>query len=208
MINVNEIFSSFQGEGNTVGKYSLFIRFPKCNLGCDFCDTQFKFKDKEPQEYSLEEIEQKIISEKHYNIVFTGGEPLLYINEIRQFFPLIEKYNLSVEVETNGILSIPEDFYKFHFSISPKVYAKNFYKENHFCNIPPDSIFKFPVDKKNIDDTLFFIEHHQLDNKRVYLMPICKNYIQYIEVANFVLKICLEKQFNFSTRLHIIHYFE
>lgn len=34
-------FISFQGEGKTQGKHSLFLRFPNCNLNCSICDSKF-----------------------------------------------------------------------------------------------------------------------------------------------------------------------
>ena len=51
-----EIFHSVQGEGYHSGESSIFVRFGKCNLQCEWCDTEFnKF-----QILSLEEIIENI----------------------------------------------------------------------------------------------------------------------------------------------------
>ena len=36
-----EIFHSIQGEGAKCGIPHVFIRFGKCNLQCEWCDTDF-----------------------------------------------------------------------------------------------------------------------------------------------------------------------
>jgi len=39
--NIVEIFHSVQGEGYRSGIPHVFIRFGKCNLRCEWCDTNF-----------------------------------------------------------------------------------------------------------------------------------------------------------------------
>jgi pyruvate-formate lyase-activating enzyme len=39
--NIVEIFHSVQGEGHRNGIPHVFIRFGKCNLRCEWCDTNF-----------------------------------------------------------------------------------------------------------------------------------------------------------------------
>ena len=43
--SIREIFSSIQGEGTHIGEKHVFVRFCKCNLKCDFCDTDFEIKN-------------------------------------------------------------------------------------------------------------------------------------------------------------------
>ena len=76
MLEVNEIFATFQGEACFTGYPSIFIRLAGCNLSCNFCDTEFdKF-----QELSLDDILLKINELNIDNfanlIVITGGEPM------------------------------------------------------------------------------------------------------------------------------------
>ena len=39
---IREIFTSIQGEGPCIGQKHIFVRFCKCNLTCDYCDTDFQ----------------------------------------------------------------------------------------------------------------------------------------------------------------------
>jgi len=106
---INEIFSSIQGEGPIVGYKQLFIRFCNCNLNCAYCDTEFKTGI----EYTPEEL-YKIINnnydlKSHHSISLTGGEPLLNIDFLKEFLPLVKPYT-KIYLETNATLS--EDLVK------------------------------------------------------------------------------------------------
>lgn len=99
---VIEIFSSIQGEGPYVGAKQLFIRFSGCNLKCNYCDTefinaQFEVSSKE----LLQKVEEFDLKQIH-SISLTGGEPLLSVDFLKEFLPLLNK---PVYLETNATLS-------------------------------------------------------------------------------------------------------
>ncbi|MBQ8211467.1 MAG: 7-carboxy-7-deazaguanine synthase QueE [Treponema sp.] len=100
---INEIFSSIQGEGPVVGYKQLFIRFCGCNLNCNYCDTEFL----EGKEYSPQELFDKITAEydlkTFHSISLTGGEPLLSVDFLKEFLPLI-KGQTKIYLETNATL--------------------------------------------------------------------------------------------------------
>ncbi len=106
LLDVKNIFATFQGEGIYTGWPAVFVRLGGCNLACDFCDTDFE----DYKEISLPDILEKIneLSGKksgnftHKLIVITGGEPLRQPIE-----KLCEKLIISgykVQIETNGTL--------------------------------------------------------------------------------------------------------
>ena len=119
MANLIEIFSSIQGEGKYVGCRQIFIRLADCNLNCAYCDTNFNRADFCNVETSagsmtFQKIKNPIdaaqVAEiiKNFNsqvpthsVSFTGGEPLLHWNFIRE---IAEKINLKIFLETNGTL--------------------------------------------------------------------------------------------------------
>lgn len=100
---VKEIFTSIQGEGILVGYKQLFIRFTKCNLSCEYCDTDFSETDTTksytPQELYLETLKHNV--ENIHSISLTGGEPLLDVDFLKEFLPLTDK---NIYLETNGTL--------------------------------------------------------------------------------------------------------
>ena len=101
---INEIFTSVQGEGLYIGLKQLFIRFARCNLSCQYCDTDFRNSEKN-KEYTVQSLMQEISQynpDTCHSIALTGGEPLLETNFLKDFLPQIAERK--IYLETNGIL--------------------------------------------------------------------------------------------------------
>ena len=108
---INEIFYSIQGEGYWTGRPAVFVRFSGCNLWngveedrasaiCTFCDTDFV----DFEEYSLNQLVNEITLQWPGGgtpmVIFTGGEPLLQLDD-----PLVDTLRDQgwyTAVETNG----------------------------------------------------------------------------------------------------------
>lgn len=103
-IIINEIFTSIQGEGPYVGLKQMFIRFARCNLNCQYCDTDFRNKEKS-KEYTIDSLIDKMNElgvESCHSISLTGGEPLLETEFLKEFLPAVG--HKKIYLETNGIL--------------------------------------------------------------------------------------------------------
>jgi organic radical activating enzyme len=99
---VAEIFGSIQGEGIYLGARQLFVRFFGCNLNCKFCDTKlYTFKEYEP-EGLLQELKQH--AGNYHSISFTGGEPLLQKDFLKETLKLTKVSGFRNYLETNGTL--------------------------------------------------------------------------------------------------------
>ena len=150
-LNLVESFLSIQGEGASIGRLAIFLRFAGCNLTCKGfgvqtisqktgeiltgCDTIRAVFTKHFEYKSIKFANElsEIITQKSQNlyqkpiIIITGGEPLLhYKNEILLEFlkwAYLQKYE--IHFETNGTIEI--DFDKFeiykncHFAIGVKL---------------------------------------------------------------------------------------
>lgn len=107
---VQEVFSSIQGEGIFVGKRQVFVRFAHCHLKCAYCDTPMtsatgKCHVETPPgsgeiayvenplspEHLIDIITPLLETARHHSVSFTGGEPLLYHQFLRDVFPTIQK---------------------------------------------------------------------------------------------------------------------
>lgn len=99
-----EIFESIQGEGLAVGQKHLFIRLFGCNLKCKYCDTD-TFEEKNVIKLTKSALYEEILDYGAQIISFTGGEPLLQSDFLRDF---LSEYKTSLKktiyLETNGSL--------------------------------------------------------------------------------------------------------
>jgi len=99
---IAEVFDSVQGEGLYLGEKQIFVRFYGCNLKCKYCDTELNsFMEYEPEELMKE---LRLYREKYHSISFTGGEPLLQSEFLKEVLRSTRKNNFKNYLETNGTL--------------------------------------------------------------------------------------------------------
>lgn len=132
MYSIKEIYKTIQGEGAQSGQSAVFVRFSGCNLWsgkekhrdnaiCKFCDTDFVGTDGvNGGKYSIETLITKIQelwdSEEEAYVVFTGGEPMLQLDQ--KLISACKKVNFITAIETNGTIKI--DFDIDWICVSPK----------------------------------------------------------------------------------------
>lgn len=139
---VVEIFHSIQGEGMYTGTPSIFVRVTGCNLRCVFgnsiCDTSYtSFNPAKSKYSSIDDVVSEIenIKESYPNtsdLVITGGEPMLYIDGLKELLDKLSPLGFRVTMETNGTLGAfdYENYYSSGldkqininlYSVSPKL---------------------------------------------------------------------------------------
>ncbi|RJO65360.1 MAG: 7-carboxy-7-deazaguanine synthase QueE [Candidatus Omnitrophota bacterium] len=101
---ISEIFESIQGEGLFVGERHLFVRFYGCNLTCKFCDTHLTYFEEYEPSRLLEIVAQRRNGSSC--VVFTGGEPLLQTDFLKEVVGRTKEAGFKNYLETNG--SMPE----------------------------------------------------------------------------------------------------
>lgn len=102
-LRLTEIFYSLQGESNTVGWPTVFVRLTGCPLRCHYCDTQYAFTG--GNKFSLAQVVQEIEQYPTNYITITGGEPLSQANVHPLMKALVNK-GYQVSLETSGALDI------------------------------------------------------------------------------------------------------
>lgn len=102
-LRLTEIFYSLQGESNTVGLPTVFIRLTGCPLRCVYCDTSYAFTGGE--KVSLSEIIAEVEQYGTKYITVTGGEPLAQPSVHLLMSRLADKGYL-VSIETSGALDV------------------------------------------------------------------------------------------------------
>ena len=127
MYTVKELFPTLQGEGAHTGRAAVFCRFAGCNLWsgreedratavCKFCDTDFvgsdgdgggKFASAQDLANAIESSWRSTSAgpQQRY-VVFTGGEPLLQLDE--QLIEKLHQKGFEIAIETNGTIKVPK----------------------------------------------------------------------------------------------------
>jgi len=127
MYTVKELFPTLQGEGTHTGRAAVFCRFAGCNLWsgreedratavCKFCDTDFvgsdgdgggKFDTAQDLANAIESSWRSTSAgpQQRY-VVFTGGEPLLQLDE--QLIEKLHQKGFEIAIETNGTIKVPK----------------------------------------------------------------------------------------------------
>lgn len=73
-LKITEIFRSLQGEADSVGFPTTFVRLTGCPLRCHYCDTTYAFHGGEW--WSLEQVLARVAELDTRHVCVTGGEPL------------------------------------------------------------------------------------------------------------------------------------
>lgn len=104
-LKVTEIFHSLQGEADSVGIPTVFVRLTGCPLRCGYCDTAYAFYG--GQWWELPAILAAVASHGTRYVCVTGGEPLAQRSCLTLLSALTDA-GYRVSLETSGAMSIAE----------------------------------------------------------------------------------------------------
>lgn len=231
-----EVFHSIQGEGLNAGTPAVFVRTAQCNLHCTWCDTDYtwnwlgtRFKhirEAEPayQKYDPEvwmgtfevpKIAERVSAYSCYQVVLTGGEPLLQQDALLSLIHHLRQVNPAFyfEVETNGTILPTEEFQAAinQYNVSPKL-ANSLNPKNlrekaavyHFFVQNPKALFKFVVtsadDWKEVDHLR---QLYQIPASKIWLMPEGSDSDALEQKRWWVVDLCKQNNFRYSDRLHV-----
>ena len=102
-LRISEIFFSLQGEANTVGWPTVFIRLTGCPLRCNYCDTSYAFSG--GKWWSIDAILAEVATYQARHVCVTGGEPLAQ-RDCLDLLTGLSDAGYSVSLETSGALDI------------------------------------------------------------------------------------------------------
>lgn len=102
-LRITEIFYSLQGESNTVGLPTVFIRLTGCPLRCVYCDTAYAFTG--GSKMDINAILDQVKQYPTLYVTVTGGEPLAQPACIELMSKLADQ-GYQVSLETSGALDV------------------------------------------------------------------------------------------------------
>ncbi len=102
-LRITEIFLSLQGEANTVGLPTVFVRLTGCPLRCGYCDSEYAFAG--GRQMGVGEIVAQVREYRVPRVTVTGGEPLAQPG-VHALMTELCDLQISVSLETSGALDI------------------------------------------------------------------------------------------------------
>jgi 7-carboxy-7-deazaguanine synthase len=102
-LRITEIFYSLQGESNTVGLPTVFIRLTGCPLRCVYCDTAYAFTGGQRMQIAAIVAEAAQYGTRY--ITVTGGEPLAQ-PACLELITVLADQGYHVSLETSGAIDV------------------------------------------------------------------------------------------------------
>ncbi len=173
-LRITEVFYSLQGESNTVGLPTVFIRLTGCPLRCVYCDTAYAFTG--GKKIKIAEI---IVQAEQYGtkyITVTGGEPLAQPACLELITQLLDK-GFVVSLETSGAIDIsavdPRAIKVMDLKTpSSGELSKNLYQNIHFLNTQDQVKFVIGNDEDYDWSKSALTEHGLLERCEILFSPV------------------------------------
>jgi len=214
-----EIFLSIQGEGNTVGIPTAFLRLAMCNLSCSWCDTKYTWdwanhdQNANTMEMSSDQVTDAISVFNCYRLVITGGEPLLQQKELAPLATNLRQLGYAIEVETNGTL-LPSAEMKeavSQWNVSPKLANSSNPHNGSLASLAIEAFqtmdcayFKFVlVAQQDVNEVESLVSKYMIRRDRVILMPEGATASELSSRADWVADLSVQHGFRYSPRLQI-----
>ncbi|MEM1243454.1 MAG: 7-carboxy-7-deazaguanine synthase QueE [Pseudomonadota bacterium] len=131
-LRITEIFYSIQGEANTVGWPTVFVRLTGCPLRCSYCDTEYAFHG--GKKIPLTEILKIVANYNPKYITVTGGEPLAQ-PACHQLLTQLCDQGYQVSLETSGAIDISNVDKRVAVVMDLKTPTSNEIGKNNYTNL-------------------------------------------------------------------------
>jgi 7-carboxy-7-deazaguanine synthase len=144
-LRVTEIFHSLQGEADTAGMPTAFVRLTGCPLRCRYCDTEYAFYG--GRWHSIDAIIAQVAGFATRYVCVTGGEPLAQPNCARLLARLCD-HGFRVSLETSGAIdarAIDKRVIRVFDVKTPASGEAARHLPENFDNLRPEELVKFVI---------------------------------------------------------------
>lgn len=214
------VFHTLQGEGETAGVPTVFVRLQGCNLRCKWrnggaCDAKYTWDAEhagEARETSSSEVAEEIKRFDCRRVTWTGGEPVLQQDEILETIRILPA-DYAHELQTNGAVPLKPEFLAEIdlLNCSPKLPSSDNPKEAAFrpdvlASIAghPHAWFFFVIpDHEALAEAEKYVRGANLPEDRIVLMPegVTRDVLN--ERMRWLANECLKRGWRLSPRLQI-----
>ncbi len=187
-LRINEIFHSLQGEADSVGYPTVFVRLTGCPLRCQYCDTEYAFHAGDWMD--LEDIVAKVRGYDTQHVCVTGGEPLAQPNCLKLLERLCDQ-GFEVSLETSGALDIASVDSRVARVVDVKTPGSREAARNRIENLEllrPRDQLKFVIcSREDYEWSKAFLQRHGLTGHCRVLFSPSYNEISPTAVADWIL---------------------
>ncbi len=188
-LRVTEIFHSLQGEADTVGFPTVFVRLTGCPLRCQYCDTEYAFYGGEWR--SFEEILAEVARYKARFVCVTGGEPLAQKNCGALLRRLCDE-GYRVSLETSGAIDIAGIDERVIVVMDLKTPGSQESQRNRLGNLAvlkPTDMVKFVIcDRADYDWSKNMIASHRITERCQVLFSPSYGQLNPADLAEWILE--------------------
>lgn len=131
-LRITEIFYSIQGESNTVGLPTVFVRLTGCPMRCSYCDTAYAFHG--GNKMSIDEIVTEIGQYNTRYVTVTGGEPLAQ-PECHALMTALCDLDYQVSLETGNAVDISTVDSRVYIVLDIKTPGSSEEQNNRYQNL-------------------------------------------------------------------------
>ena len=173
-LRITEIFASLQGEADTVGWPTVFVRLTGCPLRCTYCDTTYAFYNGDW--WSIDRVVEEVRRLGVQRVCVTGGEPLAQPNVLVLLSRLCDA-GFSVSLETSGALAADGVDPRVVRVFDVKTPDSGESARNHLPNLAslrPHDLVKFVIGSRaDYDWSTAFVREHGLSARvQVLYSPV------------------------------------
>jgi 7-carboxy-7-deazaguanine synthase len=187
-LKLTEIFLSIQGEADSVGWPTVFVRLTGCPLRCQYCDTQYAFHGGEW--FTLEHIVERVAEYSARHVCVTGGEPLAQKNCVALLRSLCDA-GYRVSLETSGAMDVSEVDPRVIRVVDIKTPASGEERRNRFENIEllrADEQVKFVIcDRADFEWSRNLVREKNLHQKCTVLFSPSHGQVEPRDLAQWIL---------------------
>ncbi len=144
-LRITEIFHSLQGEADSVGIPTVFVRLTGCPLRCQYCDTAYAFQGGEWCE--LPAIMERVLAYGTRYVCVTGGEPLAQKGCTALLSALCDE-GMRVSLETSGAMPLGDVDPRVIKVVDVKTPGSGEERRNRYEELPrlePHDLVKFVI---------------------------------------------------------------
>jgi 7-carboxy-7-deazaguanine synthase len=202
-LKITEIFLSLQGEADTAGWPTVFVRLTGCPLRCQYCDTEYAFHG--GTWWDIDDIVAEVLKQGVRHVCVTGGEPLAQ----KRCLILLQKLcdaGLDVSLETSGALDISAVDARVSRVVDLKTPDSAEMGRNRLENIPlltaRDQLKFVLCSRGDYEWAKSMLFEHRLHERCMVLFSPSKSQISARELADWIVADRL--QVRFQMQLHKI----